>query len=109
MNKTTTWLTPSFDDAETPVTIELLQLDALIFRGLTIPVWQVAPGQKGSYHAGPFVRRIDLPADLAEAFFDRWQYGANQPFADAAYIRDFADFMARDYHPMAEDLARKRS
>ncbi|MBY0575890.1 MAG: hypothetical protein K2P67_04770 [Gallionellaceae bacterium] len=93
MSKTTTWTTPGFDDAETPVAIELQQVDALVFRDSTVPVWQVAPGQ-GDYHAGPFIRRIDLPADLAEAFFDRWQFGANQPFVDAAYPRDFANFMA---------------
>lgn len=93
MNKTTTWTTPGFDDAETRVAIELQQVDTLTYRSLTVPIWQIAPGQDG-YHAGPFVRRADLPADLAERFFDQWQYGANQPFADAAYLRDFANFMA---------------
>jgi hypothetical protein len=92
MNKTTTWLTPGFDEAETPVAITLQQVDTLAYRGFAVPIWQMT-GQ-GDYHAEPFVRRMDIPADLAEAFFDRWQYGANQPFMDAAYLRDFANFMA---------------
>lgn len=83
MRNTTTWTTEGFGDADT-LTLDLQQVNTLTDRSLAVQVWQLALGQ-GNYHAGTFVRRADLPADLAEAFFDRWQYGANQPFTDAAY------------------------
>lgn len=95
-----TWTTEGFGDDDT-LTLNLQQVDSLAYRGLVVPVWQLLPGQ-GKYSSNPFVRREDLPADLAEAFFDRWQYGANQPFTDAAYHYDFGNFMARGGRP--EDM-----
>jgi hypothetical protein len=92
------WTTEGFDDAGGNITLNLRQVDALVYRGLTVPVWELLPGQ-GNYSSSPFVRREDLPADLTEAFFDRWQYGANQPFADAAYHCDFEAFMERGGKP----------
>ncbi|MHB1592528.1 MAG: hypothetical protein ACYCTW_13540 [Sulfuricella sp.] len=93
MRNITTWTTEGFGEADT-LTLDLQRVDTLTYRNLAVPVWRLVPGQ-GNYHAGPFVRRDDLPADLAEAFFDRWQYGANQPFTDAAYHYDFESFMTR--------------
>lgn len=95
------WTTEGFGDDGT-ITLSLRQVDTLTYRGLTVPVWELLPGQ-GNYSSSPFVRREDLPADLAGAFFDRWQYGANQPFSDAAYPYDFQSFMARGGKP--EDAA----
>ena len=52
------------------------------------------------------VRYDDLPADLAEAF-GRWQYGANIPFARAAYWYDFDIFMSRGGHPADRAIVAK--
>lgn len=93
-----TWTTEGFGDDGGTITLNLRQVDALVYYGLTVPVWELLPGQ-GNYSSNPFVRRDDLPADLAEAFFDRWQYGANQPFSDAAYPYDFESFMVRGGKP----------
>ncbi len=98
-----TWTTEGFDDDGGTLTLTLHQVDALVYRGLTVPVWELLPGQ-GNYSANPFVRREDLPADLAEAFFDHWQFGANQPFSDAAYFWDFGNFMGN----MSKDLPNRR-
>lgn len=88
MIKTTTW---HYTGDDAPVDIELQQIDALVYRGLTVPVWQVAPGQ-GNYYLGPFIRYADLPSDLAGAFY-KWQFSAQLPFSDAAYVHDFTNFM----------------
>jgi hypothetical protein len=102
------WTTAGFDAAGGTITLNLRQVDTLTYRGLAVPVWQLLPDQ-GNYSSSPFVRREDLPADLAEAFFDRWQYGANQPFADGAYHYDFDIFMSRGGRPGdAEIVARYR-
>lgn len=51
-------------DGKTAV-INLLQVDTLICRGLTVPVWQAAPGK--GHSTTHFVRYSELPADLIEA------------------------------------------
>jgi hypothetical protein len=90
MNKTTTW---HYTGDDTPVDIELQQVNTLTYRNLTVPVWQVAPGQ-GNYYPGPFVRHADMPSKLAEAFY-KWQFSAQIPFSDAAYVYDFTNFIER--------------
>lgn len=75
------------EDGQSSV-IDLEQVNALIYRGLTVPVWQTATCST------PFIRYNDLPADLADAF-ERWQYGAAMPFHRAAYHHDFEIFMSR--------------
>ena len=90
MNKTTTWY---YTGDDVPVDIELQQVNTLTYRNLTVPVWQVVPGQ-GNYYPGPFVRHSDLPSDLAEAFY-KWQFSAQIPFSDAAYAYDFTNFIEK--------------
>lgn len=108
MSTTTLWTTPGFDDAETPVTIKLHQVNTLVYRSLTVPVWQIDPGQDidrlMGYHSGPFIRYTDLPGDLAEAFH-RWQMCAAIPFSDAAYDYDFEDFMDRSGRGFSGDFS----
>ncbi len=87
---TTTWTT-GYDK---PKTVELEQVDTLTFGGLSVPVWTVI----GYSSNLKIVRYDDLPTDLAEAF-GRWQYGANIPFARAAYWYDFDIFMSRGGRP----------
>lgn len=103
MSTTTPWLTPGFDDAETLITIKLHQVNTLVYRSLTVPVWQVDPGQEG-YYSGPFIRHSDLPDDLAESFC-KWQMYAAIPFRDAAYDHDFKDFMDRSGRGFSGDFS----
>lgn len=95
---TTTWTT-GYDE---PKTVELEQVDTLTFGGLTVPVWTVI----GYSSNLKIVRYDDLPADLAEAF-GRWQYGANIPFARAAYWYDFDIFMSRGGQPADRAIVAK--
>lgn len=103
MSTTTLWTTPGFDNAETPVTIKLHQVDTLAYQGIIVPVWQVDPGQDG-YYSGPFIRHADLPSDLADAFY-KWQMYAAIPFGDAAYVHDFTDFMDRSGRGFSGDFS----
>lgn len=106
MINTTSWTTAGFDEAETPVTVELQQIDTVVYRDFTVPVWQVATGQAGNYYNGSFVRYDDLSTDLAEAF-KRWQYGAAMPFDRAAYHHDFEIFMSRGGQAEDAEIVRR--
>lgn len=81
-------------DGDEPKHLELQQVDTLSYRNLGVPVWTVT----GYSSNLKIVRYDDLPTDLAEAF-GRWQYGANVPFARAAYWYDFDVFMSRRGRP----------
>jgi len=72
---------------------------------LPVPVWQVADRKPGDgCYSGRFVRWMDLPDDLRQAFA-RWQYGAAQPFAEGAYDYDFRDFMDRGGRGFSGDFS----
>lgn len=98
-----TWTTEGFDEAGGTITLNLRQVDALTYRGLTVPVWQIDPRQE-RYYSGPFIRHSDLPDDLAESFF-KWQMYAAIPFRDAGYDHDFKDFMARGGRGFSGDFS----
>lgn len=100
-----TWTTEGFDDAGGTITLNLQQVDTLAYRGLAVPVWQVADRKPGDgCYSGRFVRYMDLPDDLRQAFA-RWQYGAAQPFAEGAYDYDFRDFMDRGGRGFSGDFS----
>lgn len=92
MSESVTWTTGR--DGDEPRCLELQQVDTLSYRNLSVPVWTVM----GYSSNLKIVRYDDLPVDLAEAF-GRWQYGANVPFARAAYWYDFDVFMSRGGRP----------
>lgn len=95
----TTWTVPDFADEQRCVTLSLTRVDTISIPGLEVPVWQVAKDPRKlsssemSFYKGRFVRYIDLPAKMHESFA-RWQNGAQQPFADAAYDYDLRRFLA---------------
>lgn len=91
-----TWLYTDSD--RQPGMIEMHQVDTIICRGLTVPVWQAVPGK--GHSTTSFVRYSDLPADLIEAY-ERWQqaamFGATPPpFQQTAAWADFMMFMELD-------------
>lgn len=91
-----TWLYTDSDGQ--PGVNEMQQVDTLICRGLTVPVWQAVPGKEHSTTS--FIRYSDLPADLIEAY-GRWQqaamFGATPPhFPRTAVWVDFMMFMELD-------------
>jgi hypothetical protein len=95
MNDTTiVWTIDGFDGATT--TLTLRQVDTLTYGGdLAVPVWQVAdPAANDRAYSGPFVRYVDMPKDVAEAF-KSFQFIAQIPFQDAAYDHDFRHFISR--------------
>lgn len=57
-----------------------------------IPVWRIAAGSEESrtFHC-QFVRYIDMPTEMAQAFRDQ-QVLAGKPFDGAAYVEDFQLF-----------------
>ena len=106
------WPTWFFTDTDgKSAVINLLQVDTLICRGLTVPVWQAAPGK--GHSTTSFIRYSELPADLIEAY-QRWQqaamFGATPlPFPQTAAWADFMMFMELDDDSNnAEILARYR-
>jgi hypothetical protein len=98
----TTWL---YTDGDEPaITIEQQKVDTLVYRGLTVLVWKAIPGQAGTLNSSSFVRHEDLPADLAETFY-QWQFSTQLPFRDAAYAHDFAHFMGHGGRGYMGDLS----
>jgi len=75
----------------------LKQIDTLQYKNLTVPVRQVTD-PNSPYHQEPIICESDLPEDLAKAFFGGWLVGAASPADHAAYLRDFAFFMALHGH-----------
>ena len=95
----TVWTIPDFGDEECTITVSLTCVETVSASGLDVPVWQVANCQpEARCFSGRFVRYIDLPAKMHESFA-RWQFGAQQPFVDAAYDYDFLHFLASYYRP----------
>ena len=100
-----TWMIDGFEDDGSTITLNLQQVDTFDYRGLAVPVWQVADRKPGDRcYPGRFVRYMDLPEDLHQAFA-RWQYGANQPFAEGAYDYDFRHFMDRGGRGFSGDFS----
>jgi hypothetical protein len=93
MNDTTIIWT--IDDSDGATTLTLRQADTITFSEFTVPVWQVADRSENmSAYPGRFVREMDMPADLAEAFA-KSQLSAQIPFRGAAYDYDFQHFISR--------------
>ncbi len=91
MNDTTIIWT--IDDSDGATTLTLRQVDTLTYGELAVPVWQV-PDPAESQYPGNFVREIDMPSDIGEAFA-RSQFGAAIPFSGAAYEWDFQHYISR--------------
>lgn len=91
-----TWFCRDADGKSAVITLQ--QVDTLICRGLTVPVWQAVPGK--GHSTTSFIRYSDLPADLIKAY-ERWQqaamFGATPPpFLQTAAWVDFMMFMELD-------------
>ncbi len=83
----------TIDDSDGATTLTLRQVDTLTYGELAVPVWQVSDPAESQY-PGNFVREMDMPADLAEAFA-KSQLSAQIPFRGAAYDYDFQHFISR--------------
>lgn len=104
-----TWFYLDADGKSAVITLQ--QVDTIICRGLTVPVWQAVPGK--GHSTTSFVRYSELPADLIEAY-ERWLHAARfgatpPPFPRTAVWIDFMMFMEIDDDSNnAEILARYR-